>query len=148
MMDIVVPLRRIVKRLAVGATGEPSGLVLLILQDKMHMAVARLGAHAFGQLIQHMLRAVVDDRMHGVEPQPVQMELLDPIERVLDDELAHRLRVLAVVIDGVAPGRLMALGEEAPARRQRGSSPRDQSDYRPRRGGPSARADGRPRSAP
>ena len=112
-MDIVVPLRRIVQRLAVRAAGEPSGLVLLILQDQMHVAVRGLGAHAFGKFVQHMLRAVVDDRMHGVEPQPVQMELLDPVERVLDDELAHRLAVLAVVIDGVAPGRLVALGEEA-----------------------------------
>ncbi len=57
----------------------------------MHMAVSSLGAHAFSQFVQNMLRAVVEDRMHGVEPQAVQIELLDPVERVLDDELAHRL---------------------------------------------------------
>ncbi len=55
VMDIVVPLRRIVQRLAVRAASEPSGLVLLVLQDQMHGPVRGRGAHAFGQFVQHML---------------------------------------------------------------------------------------------
>ena len=113
MMDIIVPLRGIVQRLAVRAAGEPSRLVIKILQDQVHAPVPNLGVDAFGQFVQHMLRAVVDDGVDSVKPQPVQVELLDPIEGILDNELAYRLRMLAVVIDGVAPGRLVALGEEA-----------------------------------
>ena len=92
MMDIIVPLRGIVQRLAVRAAGEPSRLVIKILQDQVHVPVPGLGVDAFGQFVQHMLRAVVDDGVDSVKPQPVQMELLDPIEGILDNELAYRLR--------------------------------------------------------
>ena len=55
--------------------------------------------------------------MHRVEPQAVEAKLVDPIERVLDDELPHRRRCRAVVIDRVAPGRLVTVGEKVAARR-------------------------------
>ena len=34
--------------------------------------------------------AVVDDGVDGIEAQPVEMELLEPVKRVLDIEIAHR----------------------------------------------------------
>ena len=52
-------------------------------------------AHALGELLQQMRRAVVQDRVHGVQPQAVEVELLDPVERVVDEELADRPGVLA-----------------------------------------------------
>jgi hypothetical protein len=59
-----------------------------------------------------VLRAVVDDRMDGVESKTVEMKLLDPIQGVMDDEIAHRRAVRAVVVDRVAPRRCMTIGEE------------------------------------
>ena len=33
---------------------------------------------------------IVDDRVHGVEPQAVDVILLEPVQRVVDEEVAHR----------------------------------------------------------
>ena len=41
--------------------------------------------------------------MHGVEPQPVEVEVAEPHQRVVDDEPADRAGVLAVEVDPVAP---------------------------------------------
>ena len=48
----------------------------------------------------------VEHRRHGVDPQPVDVELLEPVQRVGDQEVAH-LRV-AEVEDQRAPVRLLA----------------------------------------
>ncbi len=75
------------------------------------MPVGRRRAHPLGKLLQQVLRAVVEDRMHRVEPQAIEVELLDPVESVLDDELAHRAAVRPVKIDRRAPWRLVTIGE-------------------------------------
>ncbi len=56
----------------------------------MDLAIARRRAHPLGQLVQQVLGAVVQDRMHRIEPQAVEVEFLDPVERVVNEELAHR----------------------------------------------------------
>ena len=65
-----------------------------------------------GDLGEDIGLAVVDDRVHGVEAQPVEMEFLEPIERVVHHEVAHRTARVAVEIDRRAPRRVMPLGEE------------------------------------
>jgi hypothetical protein len=40
------------------------------------------------------------------------MELLDPVEGVTDDELADRLGVLAVIVDGCTPRGLVPVGKK------------------------------------
>ena len=35
-------------------------------------------------------RALVEDRVHGVEAQPVEVKFLEPVERVVHEEIAHR----------------------------------------------------------
>ena len=44
------------------------------------------------------VRAVVH-RMHRVHAQAVEMELLDPVQRVVEEEVAHRAAVLGVEVD-------------------------------------------------
>ena len=53
--------------------------------------------------------------MHGVEAQAVEVIFLEPVQRVVDEEVAHRPRLGAVDIDAGAPRRLVAVGEERPA---------------------------------
>ena len=77
----------------------------------MDVPVGRRRAHPLGQLLQQMLRAVVEDGMHRVQPQAVEVELLDPVEGVVDDEFAHRAAVRPVEVDRRAPWRLVAIGE-------------------------------------
>ena len=59
-----------------------------------------------------MYRTVVHDRVHRVEAQAIEVELLEPIQRVADREVAHRAAVGAVVVDARTPGSLVPLGEE------------------------------------
>ena len=75
------------------------------------MPVGRRRAHPLSELLQQVLRAVVDDRMHRVQPQAVKVELLDPVEGVVDREFARRAAVRPVKIDRCAPWRLVAIGE-------------------------------------
>ena len=48
------------------------------------------------------------DRLRGVEAQPVEVELVDPVGGVGDEELAHRPGVRPVEIDRLAPLVLVA----------------------------------------
>ena len=69
-------------------------------------------AHFFRQLDENVRPRIVDDRVHRVEAQPVEMKFLEPVERVVDEEIAHRTRVWTVEIDRGAPVGMMPLGEE------------------------------------
>ena len=50
--------------------------------------------------------------MHGVEPQAVEVEFLEPVQRVVDEEFAHRAARVAVEVDRRAPRRVVLGGEE------------------------------------
>ncbi|MNQ52378.1 hypothetical protein D3C85_663910 [compost metagenome] len=60
-----------------------------------------------GRQLQHEL--AVADGVHGVQAQPVHAVVLQPHQRVFDEEVAHRL---TTKIDGRAPGRLPVGAEE------------------------------------
>jgi hypothetical protein len=53
----------------------------------------------------------VADRMHRVEPQPVEVVFVQPVERVVDVEVAHDARIAAVKVDRGAP-RVLTPGVE------------------------------------
>ncbi len=111
VVDVVVPLGVVEAGAAVGAADEPARLVVLVLQHQVRLPVAGLGAHGPGDGCQDVLGTLVDDGMDGVEPQAVEVIVADPIPGVLHHELAEGAAVLAVVVQGVAPGGLVAAGE-------------------------------------
>ena len=113
VVQVVGPLRVVPARLARGVELEPARLVGVVLEHEMDVSArAQLAANPFGEFRQQMARAVVDDRMDGIQPQAVEMELLEPIKRVVDHELADVSRIRAVVVDGSTPWRLVPLGEQ------------------------------------
>jgi hypothetical protein len=65
-----------------------------------------------GDHIQYMLLAVVYNRVYRIEPQAVQIELIDPIKCIVDNHFADCFRALAIEVDGGAPGGLMLFGED------------------------------------
>ena len=82
--------------------------------DSAMMCTGRSRSRAFfpgrlGQLGQDVDRALVEDRVDRVETQAVDVELADPVPRVLDEMPADALAVGAVEVDGRAPGRLVAV---------------------------------------
>src|SRR5262249_8666523 len=56
--------------------------------------------------------ALIADRMDRIEAEPVEVELLEPVERVVDEEIARDPAALALEIDRGSPRRLMSVGEE------------------------------------
>jgi hypothetical protein len=47
--------------------------------------------------------AAIEDRMHGIEPEPVYMKLIEPHQRVLDKIITHAIAPGAIKIYGIAP---------------------------------------------
>src|SRR6185437_10829267 len=74
--------------------------------------ILEMRAHTLGELDQDMARAFVDDGMHGVEAQPIEMEFLKPVECVFDIEIADRPCLGTIEVDRGTPGRVMAIGDE------------------------------------
>ncbi len=65
-----------------------------------------------------MLRRLVENTVGRIEPQPVKVELLDPIDGVPHDVVAHHGAVFVIQSRCVSPHRLMPLGNITPKRMQ------------------------------
>ena len=61
-------------------------------------------------LLQDVLLAAVDDPVDGIEAQAVEAKLLEPVQHVVNGEIAHRTDL---VVDRGAPGRVLLGLEEA-----------------------------------
>ena len=81
-------------------------LVGVVLQHEVHVPrrarARRAAARAIS--VDDVLGRVVTHRVHGIEPQAVEVVLLDPVERVVDEEVAHGAAVDEV--DAGAPRRV------------------------------------------
>ena len=77
------------------------------------ITVARRGllSHARRNLRDDVLVGRVEDALRGVEPQPVEVELANPVRRVLDHELAHGTGIGPVEVDRVTPLVGVPVGE-------------------------------------
>src|SRR6185437_9072855 len=56
--------------------------------------------------------AGVDDRVHRIQPEPVEVILLEPVERVVQEEIAHGAPAGRLEVDRGTPGGRMPVGEE------------------------------------
>ena len=71
-----------------------------------------------GDLGEDVHRARVEDGVDGVQPQAIDVELTHPRPGVLHEVAAHAGGVRTIEVDGLAPRRLVAIGEEGPELRQ------------------------------
>jgi hypothetical protein len=67
--------------------------------------------HRFGQLLEHVQGAEIEDPVHGVQSQRIDMVLGDPVQRVVDDEPADLVAARAVVVHRAPPRGAVSLGE-------------------------------------
>src|SRR3954470_18256859 len=54
---------------------------------------------------------MVDDGVHGIDPQPVNVKFINPLKRIVDEKPSHGIAVRAVEIQRQSPRRLVAVGE-------------------------------------
>ena len=89
VVEIVVPLRGI----AHSSAAEPrqaARLVAVVFKDEMKFAPGDMVAHRLSDFVDDVGHALVDNGVDGIEAQPVEVELLEPVEGVVYEEIAHR----------------------------------------------------------
>src|SRR5699024_8079808 len=109
---VVVPLRGHTHTALVGG-GDHRGIVQVGLGDQAQRP-AQLGGqvvHRVGQLGEQVSGGVVDERVHRVQAQGVQVEVGQPAQRVVDDEGAHLGAAGPVQVDRLTPRGLVRVGE-------------------------------------
>src|SRR4051812_17842019 len=110
VMEVVGPDG--VEPVSAGASGpDETHVVALILGNEHHVTRRRARPYAVAELFEEVDRAVVYDSVRGVQTQPVQVIFVYPVTGIVDGNLAHPGAMGAVVIDGVAPRSLVAMGE-------------------------------------
>src|SRR6185312_4065154 len=73
---------------------------------------ARTAARGAGDLGEDVRLARVEDGVHRVESEAVEMIFLQPVERVVDEKVAYRAAPRALEVHGRAPGSRVPSGEE------------------------------------
>src|SRR5215469_5528353 len=111
MMQIVVPLCGAADNSAFRSSQIPR-LIAVVLKDEMDVAIGNTVPDGLDDFADYVGLAVVKNRMSSIETQPVEMKLLEPIERVLNKKVAYFAALRSVEIDCSAPWRLVALAEE------------------------------------
>ncbi len=111
MMDVVIPLR--VEALRSALRSQPARLVRAVFQYEVDRPLpAGPGADALRDFGQKMDCAVVLNRMHGIETQAIEVIFLQPVEDVVDEEIADRAAVRPVVVDPRTPRGVMTFRKE------------------------------------
>src|SRR5215831_12104138 len=111
MVQIVVPLCRAAGNSAFCSSQIPR-LIAVVLEDEMNVAVVNTVPDGLDDFADYIGLAAVKNRMDGIETQPVEMILLEPIERVLNKKVAHYAVTGSIEIDRGAPRCLVAFAEE------------------------------------
>ena len=111
-MEIVRPLPVQAEAASAGRFHHPR-VIQVALRDEGDPAPRLLGkaGRCLRQLRQERRGALVEDAVDRVEPQGVDMVALEPVQGVLDKEVAHLVAVRAVEIDGRAPRGPVPVGE-------------------------------------
>src|SRR5579864_2764212 len=113
VMDVIIPLR-IVKL-------DPAFLVALQIASGVvsvleHQVNLPFGSESFpnslGELQQNVRLGVVNDGMHGVKTQAVEVIFLQPVKRVVNEKISDHATVGTVKVDRVSPWSAMAIGEK------------------------------------
>ena len=109
-MDVVVPLRSKLRRRP-GA--QVMSCVIVVFEHQMHRPLsARTRVCRGGDLLENVRLRLVVDRIDRVVAQTVEAVFLEPVERIVDEEVAHLPAVLAVEVDRLPPQGLVPVAEK------------------------------------
>jgi hypothetical protein len=91
---------------------EHRGEVAVVFRIDERRRVGRL-VNGGGELGDEVARASVDQRVRRVQPQSVGVVLVDPVQRVLNQQPSHDIAAGVIQVHGAAPGGLVLRGEKA-----------------------------------
>src|SRR5580765_3926366 len=108
MMKIVAPLRGHAQS-AFATRTQYSRVVQVTLGDQRNDSAASVSESVdfIRQFSEKRNRARIKDSVNGVEPQHINMKILQPVESVFDEEVANVVAVRAIKVQGRSPGRLV-----------------------------------------
>src|SRR5437867_9100614 len=115
MMEVVAPLR--IEPEAEQLFGsDHAGVVEIALRDRVNAPsqLARAIAHRCRQILKEWLRGMIDDRVHCIDAQRIDVKLIDPHQRVVNEKPADMIAVWAVEVQRLAPWRLVTVSEVRP----------------------------------
>ena len=118
-MKIVAPLR--VQAVAAVFFGmEKSCVVQVALRDYVNLPAEAFGggANLLLKLREEMVSAEVEDSVNRIKPKRIDVEVLDPIERVIDEEAADGVALRSVKVYCFSPWRLVTRSEIGPKEAQ------------------------------
>src|SRR6185437_3173218 len=82
--------------------------VMFALQDQVQLPIVLEKANSVPKLVKNVRWAIIHHGVSRIEPQAVHVELLDPIERIVNDEIAHHLAVHLIEVQRLTPWRNVA----------------------------------------
>src|ERR1700752_5254486 len=109
-MEVVIPQGVEPVTAPLGRTHQLGVLWLVLSDDKGNSAAPRR-SHLPRDGGGNMIFRLIENCLRRVEPQPVEMILVDPIARIGDEEFARRAGIGTVEIDGLTPFVVVAIGE-------------------------------------
>jgi len=115
MMEVIAPLGG--QPVAAGfPRGDQPGIVGVGFGDQHQLAVqpGRQRLHLGREFFEKVQGPVIFQRVHRVQPEPVQVVIPQPHQRVADQERPDLIRTRLVQVDRRPPGRHMRLGEIGP----------------------------------
>ena len=90
---------------------EHAGQIAVILGNEMDRSGRLVRPDSGGQLREEVTRALVDHRVSRVDAQAIHVIFVDPVQGILDEELADQLALGTVEVDGGPPGSAMLSGK-------------------------------------
>src|SRR5438105_12967529 len=101
-MEIIVP-KRIHTVTALCRRTDQLHLLWLILADENNGALTGCLPYLARYRRENVIGGFVVNVLRGIQSQPIQMKLANPVTRVGDEELPHRPAVLVIEVDRFTP---------------------------------------------
>ena len=112
-MNVVIPLRGVALGLAAFVRLKITGLIEVVFQNEVDVAIGLEGTpHRIGQFRENVGGRVVDNGVNRVETQSVEMIFGQPVERIVNEEIADDSTLGAIEVDAVSPRSTVSIGKE------------------------------------
>src|SRR4029077_5939546 len=96
--------------LAALTTAQVTGLVAVVLQNEVDMAILPQGfSDCLGQFRQDVQLGIVSDRVNRIQTQSIKVILVQPVQRIVDEKVPGDPALGGIEVNAISPGRAMAI---------------------------------------
>src|SRR5437773_1196666 len=113
VVDVVIPLGIVQARWFARLAAQIMRGVVVVFQYQVNVAfVTERFPDGLGQLTQNIGIGIVENSVHGVKSQTIDAIFVKPIERIVNEVVAHGPAAWSIEINRLAPGSVLVLGEK------------------------------------